>query len=219
MRALIYVEGPSDKAAMRALLRPLIEQKAQAGVAIEFFEAPEGDKKVSVLMKAPRKAVNILLNDPYSIVVVMPDLYPKNKGFPHETVTELTRGVLKLFDDALQAKKIEDDRRIRNRFKVFCFKYDLEALILAAEEPLKDRLEVKSLSVTWRLPVEEQDHDHPPKRIVQELFISQGKHYRETVDAPLILGASEYYAIAERCSQCFKPFVEFLEGLKPQPPQ
>jgi hypothetical protein len=98
---------------------------------------------------------------------------------------------------------------------VFCFKYDLEALILAAEEALKDRLGAKSLSVTWRIPVEDQNHNCPPKHIVEELFTKHGKRYQGTVDAPLILGASKYQDIAERCFQCFKPFVQFLASLFP----
>ncbi|NOG66452.1 MAG: hypothetical protein HND46_23830 [Chloroflexi bacterium] len=41
----IYVEGPSDEAAMRALLQPLIERKQAEGISIDFFEAPPGHKK------------------------------------------------------------------------------------------------------------------------------------------------------------------------------
>ncbi|NLX02489.1 MAG: hypothetical protein GXY40_08165 [Syntrophomonadaceae bacterium] len=42
-------------------------------------------------MKVPAKAVNILLNEPQTIVVALPDLYPKNKGFAHETADELIK--------------------------------------------------------------------------------------------------------------------------------
>jgi len=55
MRVITYVEGRSDKQALEALLRPLIEQKAHEGVAIQFYEAPPGDKKVSVLRTVPRR--------------------------------------------------------------------------------------------------------------------------------------------------------------------
>jgi hypothetical protein len=37
--------------------------------------------------------------------------------------------------------------------------------------------------------------------------------YKGTIDAPLILGNSNYTTIAQRCPQCFKPFVEYLESL------
>ena len=71
---MIYVEGPSDKFSMQALLRPLLDQKKDEGVTIDFFESPEGDKKASVLLKVPKRAVNIILNNPNSIVVAVPDL-------------------------------------------------------------------------------------------------------------------------------------------------
>jgi hypothetical protein len=202
---------------MEALLRHLLEQKRQEGVDIKFFDSPKGDKKASVLTKVPRKAVNILLNDPHSIVVAMPDLYPKNRVFPHETFEELRSGILKNFDDAWKKSKKKMNSRLKERFKVFCFKYELEALILAAEEALKKRLGTESLDVRWQKPVEDQNHDQPPKQIVADLFKKYGQRYKETVDAPLILGASQYQQIADRCPQCFKPFVEFLAGMQGTP--
>lgn len=214
MRVLVYVEGPSDKAAMLALLAPLLEQKRKEGIAIDFFESPTGDKKASVLTKVPRKAANIILNDPQATVVAMPDLYPKDKVFPHETVDELVTGILKNFDNALQSKGRGADARLKERFKVFCFKHDLESLILAAEEGLKGRLGVRALDATWRVPVEDQNHERPPKRVVEEIFRKHGKRYQDTVDAPLVLSTSHYRDIADRCPQCFKPFVQFLTGLR-----
>lgn len=85
----IYVEGPSDKAAMTELLRPLIEHKAQQGVNIQFFEAPPGDKKESLMRKVPQRAALILANEPNTIVLVVPDLHPFNKAIPHETPEQL----------------------------------------------------------------------------------------------------------------------------------
>src|SRR5437867_13456798 len=111
---------------MLALLTPLLEQKRQEGVAIEFFESPAGDKKASVLTKVPKRAANIILNDPSAIVVAMPDLYPKDKVFPHKTFKELRAGILKNFEHALRRKKRKADARLRERSKVFGFKYDLE---------------------------------------------------------------------------------------------
>jgi len=214
-KVIVYVEGPSDQAAMEALLAPLLQQKLQEGVVISFSRALRGDRKKYILIEVPRRAVGIL-NDPHSVVVAMPDLYPKNKGFPHETFDELKAGILKNLNDALHSRDIEDDIRLKDRFKVFCFKYDLEALILAAEEALKKRLGADRLDVTWRIPVEDQDHVHPPKRIVERLFKEHGAlPYEDTDDAPLILGGSKYQDIADKCPQCFKPFVEFLTNLQP----
>lgn len=79
MKVCVYVEGPSDKAAMEALLRPLIEQQRQAGIAVDFFETPPGDRKVSLLTKVPRRAVNILAKDPQAIVRRCPIYIPATK--------------------------------------------------------------------------------------------------------------------------------------------
>ncbi|MBI5426910.1 MAG: DUF4276 family protein [Nitrospinae bacterium] len=212
-KAVVYVEGPSDKMAMRALLRPLLDSKRSQGVEIGFYEPPKGDRKESIISKVPPKAVNIILNDKTAVVVAMPDLYPRDKGFPHESADDLKKGVFKNFDNALRGKDIDNEKSFRERFHVFCFKYDLEALILAAEVALKNRLGIKNLNPTWKIPVEDQNHDMPPKRVVMDLFRAHGKKYVETVDAPVILGSADYKQIAEQCSQCFKPFVEFLEGL------
>ncbi len=210
---VIYVEGPSDKAAMTQLLQPLLEQKKQENVKIDFFETMEGDRKASVLTKAPIRAVNILLNKPASVVVAMPDLYPKNKSFPHETAEEMFDGIRRRFEDALKKKTGDVDPRIAERFRVFCFKHDLEALLLAAEDGLKTRLGLRRLNVSWKTPVEDQNYSHPPNRVIEELLKQHGQTYRDTLDAPLILGMSDYQEIADACPQCFKPFVEFIKKL------
>lgn len=214
---IVYVEGPSDRLAMEALLQPLIQQKQQDGVIIKFFPAPLGHNKESVITKVPRTAVNVICNNRNSIVVAMPDLYPRDVVFEHETFDEMKAGMLERFDQAFQnaSQHRELDDRLKEHFKVFCFKYDLEALVLASEEALKTRLGVDHLDVTWQKPVEDQDHSNPPKGIVEELFEKHGQSYQSTLDARSILGASDYRDIAEKCPQCFKPFVEFLSSLEP----
>ncbi|YAF96673.1 MAG: DUF4276 family protein [Nodularia sp. CChRGM 3473] len=218
MKVDIYVEGTSDKLAMEALLGTLIETKLQQGISINFFPIKGkdndkgGDAKKDLLTKTPIKAVNIICNQPASIVVVVPDLYPKNKGFAHETIQELENGILNNFNQVLNSKGINDSR-LRGRFKVFCFKHDLEALILAAESELISVLGVNPLPITWTTPVEDQNHNAPPKRIVEQLFKQFGKKYDGKTDAPIILGSARYQDIAELCPQAFKPFVQFLENL------
>jgi len=145
-----------------------------------------------------------------ALVIALPDLYPKNIGFQHQTVDELVHGINKNFAAALHGKGVQDDARLTDRFKVFCLKYDLEALILAAREPLKQRLGLATLEPSWRVPVEEQNHDRPPKKIVEELFKKCHQRYQGTVDAPLILAMASYQEIANACQQYFKPFVDFL---------
>ena len=212
---LIYVEGRSDKNAMEALLRTLLQQKLQEGIAINFIESPEGDKKKSVLTKVPLKAVSIIQNKPHSVVVALPDLYPKDVVFEHETFEELEEGILAEFDKAMQDSRFGDDTRLRDRFKVFCFKHDLEVLILASEEALKDHLNLDFLEITWQKPVECQDHEDPPKRIIEKLFVKNGRRYKSTIHARAILENADYQIITKRCPQCFKPFVDFLTNLQP----
>ena len=219
MKVEIYVEGTSDKYAMEALLSHLIEEKLQQGIRIEFFPVKGsnndrgGNAKKDLLIKTPTKAVDIIQNNPTTIVVIMPDLYPQNVGFDHQTIQELENGILDNFNQVLQSKRINDSRLIK-RFRVFCFKHNLEALILAAESQLISVLGVKSLAVTWTRPVEDQNHNVPPKNIVEEIFRRYGNKYKGTVDAPRILGNARYQYIAEQCPQAFGLFVEFLENIQ-----
>jgi len=77
MRVIIYVEGASDKAALEALLAPLIAVKSQQGIGIEFFPVKGsrnergGDAKKDLLTKVPIKAVNILKNNSSAIDFMM----------------------------------------------------------------------------------------------------------------------------------------------------
>lgn len=213
MKAIVYVEGPSDKAALGALLRELIEGKREEGISIEFFESPQGNKKQTLLTKIPLRAVDILCADRDSVVIALPDLYPQNVGFPHETYAELKAGIIGNFRKALATKNIADDRLV-DRFHVFCLKHDLEVLLLAAREQLLDRLGTSKPKVPWAETAEEQNHGNPPKRIVERLFAEHGKHYHEAIDAPMILARADYRIVAERCPECFKPFVAFLAALE-----
>ena len=216
MKVIVYVEGPSDELAMQGLLRPLLKKAKNAGVLITFIpihpKEGKGNSKRELITKTPRKAVNILGNDPDTIVIAMPDLYPKDTGGPHQTYEELKKLVGNNFAEVLKRKNIFDTR-INQRFLVFCFKHDLEALVLAAEEQLAARLGTDSIHITWVKPVENQDHNKPPRQIVEKIFKKHNDHYRGTIDAPLILGDSDYTTIAQRCPQCFKPFVDYLESL------
>lgn len=209
---IVYVEGAADKLSMEVLLNPLIQEKLAQGVAINFFETVEGDRKQSLLVKAPIRAVNILQGKPNAIVVLMPDLYPPNKGFPHTTFNEMKDGILKNFEHAMQQKNLKDER-LFERLKIFCFKYDLEALLLAVPKALALVLEREELKPTWKIPVENQNHNKPPKKIIETLFAETGQRYIETRDAPNILGQVNYEEVANACSQCFKPFVDFVRNL------
>jgi hypothetical protein len=212
-KVYVYVEGPSDKAALQTLLAPLLDQLREKGVMVIIFGEASGDRKKAILLKVPERAVNILHSQPRAFVVALPDLYPKNRGFPHETYQQLAAGILESFRGAVKRKKIQKGAELERRFRVYCFKHDMESLVLASYDALKAHLGTPGLKRSWSLPVEDVDHDRPPKRVVEEVFQSRGQRYKDTVDAPLILSGSHYSVVAEECPQCFKPFVEFLSSL------
>ncbi len=208
-KVIVYVEGPSDRLAMEGLLIDLLMRLQAAGIAVKFVPT-EGKRRL--MLQTPVKAANILGHNPHAAVIALPDLYPPNVALDHTTFDELAQVLQQEFKSVLARKKL-DDRQLHNRFHVFCFKHDLEALVLAAESQLASRLGVQLVTRTWTKPVENQDHNVPPKRIVEQVFKAHGNKYRDTVDAPLILGAARYSEIAAACPQCFKPFVDYLESL------
>jgi len=125
----------------------------------------------------------------------------------------MKEGIINIFKSAMQSKYISQDSTLIERFKVFCFKHDLEALILASKESLKRYLHTDQICVTWYIPVEDQNHEKPPKYIVEDLFRKYGMNYNAKHDAPYICWMNEYQDIANECKQCFKPFVDFLINL------
>jgi len=209
MKVIVYVEGPSDRLAMEELLADLLQRLEGRGVAVDFIPM-EGKKRL--LNQTPRKALHILRNDPQAVVIALPDLYPPNVSFEHHTFAELQHALMKEFNHQVCLKDITDPRLVE-RFHIFCFKHDLEGLILAAEKELASRLGQTVIKRTWVTPVENQNHNRPPKRVVERLFAEYGDRYKDTIDAPLILGAAHYPEIAAACPQCFQSFVDFLESL------
>jgi hypothetical protein len=211
MKVLVYVEGPSDKQALAGLLEPLIRRKRRQGVYIQFIN--RGSKGNVVSDTLIEKALRFLQSEPEGRFVILPDLYPPNQGVvPHETVDELVNGVHDRFHETAEDWTV-DSTEIVDRFHVFCLKYELEALILAAEEALRDHLDTDIFSSTWIHPVEDQNHDKPPEEVVREIFHENNEEYTKTVDAPEILEAAEHTKIAERCPQQFQPFVDLLTSL------
>ena len=201
----VYVEGPSDQLGMRELLADIMEHAAGNGNKVDFYPL---NGKEPLLNKGPKKAINILRNRPNSYVFLVPDLYPPNKPFTHSSYNELKGELERRFRDDMQRKNC--DARLADRFFVHCFKYDLEALILASEEALLTRLEKQKFSQSWTNPVEDQDHDKPPKRIVEALFRDAGMKYKDTADVPWVLKRSSCSVLIKKCPQNFKPFIEDL---------
>lgn len=183
MKVLVYVEGPSDRDGLSALLRPIIEAGRKSGVGISFHQ--QGNKD-TILDEVPRKAADHLADQPDDWVIAAPDLYPMARYAgtrnAHASFEDLDRLLRERFDSRAAKHGLSAD--VRQRFRVHCFKHDLETLLLAATDELRQRLGTNdALRSVWRKPVEEQNDDRPPKRVVADLF----RKYRAKpgyVDAP-----------------------------------
>lgn len=190
MKVFVYVEGPSDKSAMQALLRPLLEQKRLEGKHITFIPAEGKDR---LLRFFPIKAADFIAENWQHHAVILPDLYPKNKGITHENLSELTVGLRSQVAQRLKSKKLSETALSAHlaRFHVHIFKHDLEVLVLAAEPQLLAHLGSSSFptAVSWnKAAVEDQNNARPPKYVVEEIFEICRMRYHETTDAALILG-------------------------------
>ncbi len=197
----IYVEGPSDQRSMRELFDEVMRECEKMGTVVDFFPL---NGKEPLLNKGPTKALNILRNRPNSYVFLVPDLYPPNKPFPHADFQELRKELKARFNREIERKAC--DERLADRFFVHCFKHDLEALVLASETAFLSRLDKPKFSRSWTRPVENQDSNNPPKRIVEALFRDAGMIYRDVADAPWILKRSSLNELCDKCPQNFKPF-------------
>ncbi|MCD4782533.1 MAG: DUF4276 family protein [Candidatus Eremiobacteraeota bacterium] len=210
MKILVYVEGISDKLAMEKLLEPLISEAITGGVAIKFIAI--GNKK-KLLSTVPIKGANITLNDPQAYVIALPDLHPQNVLFPHRNYEELRDKLLSVFQETVKRKK--KSRNCLNRFRVHCFKYELETLILTDKDVLLNYLNLKKTEIEWKIPVEDQNFDNNPTQILNRIFKEAGRNYKKnkTLYAPDLLSQLDYKEVSDVCQQNFKPFVEDLESI------
>jgi hypothetical protein len=215
VKVLVYVEGPSDRTALEEFLEPIISTGRKGGVGIRLLPL---NGKAPVLNDSWRKAADHLADNPADWVFALPDLYPMSvyDGTPnaHKSFADLERLLKSRFD--ARANKIGVDPAARSHFRVHCLKHDLEGLLLAAPDALRLRLGTKdAIQGRWRKPVEDQNDDRPPKRVVEALFDQYRKKpkYIDTTDAPWILKRASLEAVIGACSQRFAPFVAELRAL------
>lgn len=220
MRVLVYVEGPSDRVALQALLDPLVAQARQQQVGISFIPL-EG--KPRLLDSVAGKAANHLQEHPDDWVFALPDLYPmsefENTPNRHHSFLDLKQLLSTRFDAA--AKKLGLDASTYAHFRVHCLKHDLEVLLLAALDALRARLgTTDALKNQWRLPVEDQNDGQPPRRIVEGLFAKYKRRsrYDGTTDAPWILGHADLDTLVRACPQRFAPLIDELSRLAANQP-
>jgi hypothetical protein len=215
VKVTIYVEGPSDQKALQALLDgPLIEPARSRGIGIKLY--PLGGK-APILNDVPRKAAELLKQSPGDWVFALPDLYPMasydDGPHRHRSFAELVALLRGRF--LSRADKIGLPEEARSHFRVHCLKHDLEALLLASPDELRQRLKTKDALRRWRLPVEEQNDSKPPKYVVMDLFRQYRKKpdYIDTDDAVWILARASLATLERECRQNFAPFVRELRAI------
>ncbi len=194
MKVWIYVEGDSDRLALKTLWKNWCDRLRTAGHGIEIF--PLADKSRFFHRIGPL-AARRLCDNSEDIVIGLPDLYPNQEyiatRFKHANMTELESVQRIEVSNALQDKfgiRSQQVGQLLERFLPSALKHDLEMLLLAAQRELRLFLGTPDRLGKWRSPVEDQNQERPPKRIVEELFRTKSKAkraYRETKDASAIL--------------------------------
>jgi hypothetical protein len=189
MKVWVYVEGASDRLALEALWEKWRSRLKQRGWGIHVIPL---DDKSRFFRKIGPRAAQQLIADPQDLVVGMPDYYPNQpyNGTPyqHQDMGDLIVVQRQLVSDALRQRGADAEANCK-RFFPSALKHDLEMLLLAACEQLRGHLDVSDQLGNWRHPVEDQNQQTPPKRIVEQLYL-QKKHrrYRDTRDAAAVLG-------------------------------
>ena len=194
MKVWIYVEGESDRLGLRTLWTNWRKQLRAAGHGIKII--PLTSKSQFFRKIGPRAAEKLCANNE-DIVIGLPDLYPNQEyvgtQFEHRDLTQLMTVQTNEVSNALQnifSVNRPQVRRLLKRFLPSALKHDLEMLLLAAQDQLRSYLGTPDRLGNWRNPDEDQNQNHPPKRIVEELFRtkSRTRHaYRDTRDASAVL--------------------------------
>jgi len=187
MKVWVYVEGDSDRLGLEALWTGWRQRLRPGGWGIQVI--PLEDKS-RYFRKIGAHAAEKLIADSRDLVVGLPDLYPNRPyagtEFPHSTVNELMEVQRRLVREELTRKGISET--LLDRFFPSALKHDFEMLVLAACPQLRAHLGTTEKLGAWRHPVEDQNQDHPPKRVVEALYLTKkGRSYRDTTDAPAVL--------------------------------
>ncbi|HIJ52326.1 MAG TPA: hypothetical protein HPP66_04130 [Planctomycetes bacterium] len=194
MKVWIYVEGESDKLGLLALWTNWRTQLRNIGHGIKII--PLGSKS-QFFRKIGHRAARQLYDNNENIVIGLPDLYPNREyvgtQYEHRDLAQLISVQKHEVSNALQntfSVRGSQARQLLERFLPSALKHDLEMLLLAGKDELRSYLGTHDRLGNWRNPVEEQDQNHPPKRIVEELFRTKsikGYAYRDTRDASAVL--------------------------------
>ena len=194
MKVWVFVEGPSDRLALMSLWDAWLRNMSDRGWGIHVLPL---DNKSQYLRKIGHRAAEKLAQDPQDLVVGLPDFYPiqpyRGTTYEHADLPTLQTLQKTLVQDALRSVfRVATTTTAMSRFHASAMKHDLEVLLLAAKEALRTRLKTKDRLGNWRNPPEDQNHDHPPKRIVEELFRAKlGRAYLDTTDFAAVMRNAE----------------------------
>ncbi len=189
----IFVEGRSDELALSSLFQNWRGTLRNSGHGIRVIPL---QSKSQYFKNFGSRAAEKLENNASDLVVGLPDLYPNtdylSTEWKHDDLDELKDVQKRLVDRALDSiyawSKSKRENALTSRFFPSAFKHDCEMLLLAAEDQLRAHLKTKDRLGRWMHPVEEQNQNRPPKRIVEDLFHRYlGREYRDTVHAKGVL--------------------------------
>lgn len=192
MKVWVFVEGEGDRNGLTNLWQKWQASLGEAGWGMAILAL---QNKSQFLRKIGHRAAEKLCADPSDLVVALPDLYPYREydvtPFRHRNAQELQQVQKTRVSEALRdicGLKGTVAQGYLNRFYASCLKHDLEMLLLAAQKELREYLRTQDQLGKWRQPVEDQDDNTPPKRVVESLFKTKLKRaYRDTKDAGAVL--------------------------------
>jgi len=170
MKVWVFVEGESDRLALSALWQPWLERLKSSGHGIHFIPL---ETKQKFFKKIGPRAASKIAGDGLDVAVGLPDLYPNqpfaNGPYRHDDLKRLQEVQRELVKDSLiQSYGLSRPDAVRcamERFHASALCHDLEMLLLAARDFLKDYLRTQDQLGHWSHPVESQNQDRPPKRI------------------------------------------------------
>lgn len=210
MRVYVYVEGDSDVRALQTLMRGYMAACRVRRWGLQFISMKS---KPRLLAKIGAHARERLRAEPGSHVVAMPDVYPTSGYGPR-----YAHGDYESLCDLLQrlvSDELSDAPDCIVRFHAHPFRHDMESLLLASPMELASYLHTRDdLTAICRHPVEDQDEQRPPKRVVEETFLTRHYRkiaYRDVLHAPAILRDVQLDRLPRRELPRFWDFLSTLE--------
>lgn len=178
MKIRLYIEGPSDRLGLEKLLRNEISDWRKQGIGFQAVQLGGKNKVLSEIGRRTQLALDI---DGVDQVFALVDLYPGHTDA--ESLRQELDGLV--------------EPRLCSCFHAHVAVHDFEAWVLAAQEALCQRLDVKHLS-GFDSP-ETIDDQKPPAERLKELFARHHRTYQKELDGPAILSRTTPAIVADKC--------------------